>query len=82
MALNTLTVEQAKAVSAWNPGAWTVLEAPDGWYAQKGDARLVSTNTRRPRRFRSIFEAINRLKVEIGVTEFRVITADGKEKAA
>jgi hypothetical protein len=72
--LDTLTVEQARAITAWNPGAWTVTQTPEGrWIAQKGDATLVGTNTRAPRRFRTYAAAISRLHAEVGVTEVRVL---------
>lgn len=52
---------------------WLVYQAGlMEWYARLGDADLCSVNTRKPRRFRSVSEALSRLREEVGVLDFRV----------
>jgi hypothetical protein len=68
-----ITVEQARAVQLFNPGAWTIQRTPEGWICRKGDALLVGINTRKPRVFKTTDGAIKRLKAEAGATEFRVL---------
>lgn len=67
-----ITVEQARAVNAFAPGAWILRETPEGWLAMRGDATLIGVNTRRPRIFASVDTAIRRLGAEVGVKSFKV----------
>jgi hypothetical protein len=67
-----LTVEQARAVHSFSPGAWLLRQTPEGWLAMRGDATLIGTNTRRPRVFKSLDKAVGRLQVEVGARDFRV----------
>ena len=67
-----ITVEQARAVNAFAPGAWTLRQTPEGWLAMRGDATLIGVNSRRPRLFKSLDRAVGRLRAEVGVRDFRV----------
>lgn len=69
-----LTVEQARAVNSFSPGAWLLRQTPEGWLAMRGDATLIGTNTRRPRVFKSLDKAVCRLRAEVGAKDFRVET--------
>ena len=69
-----ITVEQARAVMAFAPGAWTLSETPEGWLARRGDATLIGINTRKPRIFKSLDRAVRRLRDEVGARDFRVET--------
>lgn len=70
-----ITVEQARAVQLFAPGAWTLTRTAEGWVCRKGDAILIGINTRRPRVFKTTDAAIRRLREEAGATEFRVEAA-------
>lgn len=68
-----LTVEQARAVSLFNPGAWVVQQTAEGWVASKGDIPLITTNGRYTRRFPTVGAALARLHAEVGVADIRVL---------
>jgi hypothetical protein len=67
-----ITVEQARAVNAFAPGAWTLRQTPEGWLAMRGDATLIGVNSRKPRLFKSRDRAVGRLRAAGGVHDFRV----------
>lgn len=68
-----LTVEQARAVSLFNPGAWVVQQTAEGWIASKGDIPIITTNGRHTRRFPTVGAALARLHAEVGVFDVRVL---------
>lgn len=70
--MTTVTVEQARAVHAFSPVAWTISETPDGWLVHCGESVLISSVSRKPRLFRSVDTAVRRLGIEVGIKEFKV----------
>ena len=71
--LSGITVEQARAVTMFNPGAWVVQQTAEGWVASKGDVPLITTNGRHTRRFPTVGAALARLHAEVGVSDIRVL---------
>lgn len=70
-----ITVGKARASNVDSPSSWTFLETHEGWLAMCGDATLFSMNSRKPRVFKSLDCAINRLRAEVGVFSFTVEAA-------
>ena len=70
-----ITVEQARAVQAFSPASWTITETPEGWLVHRGQATLISVNSRRPRVFKSLDRAVRRLAAEANVFNFTVEAA-------
>jgi hypothetical protein len=70
-----LTIEQARAVHAISPVPWKLVETSEGWTVETGEARLVVTNGRRPRVFKTLEAAVRQLRDRVGVTNFQVETA-------
>lgn len=70
--LDQVTVQQARAVHSFNPADWTISQTPEGWIVHRGSAVLVSTVSKRARVFASVDTAIRRLKVEVGIMNFKV----------
>lgn len=75
MRLDQMTIDQARAISAFSPGAWTLSETPEGWIARRGSAVLISSNSRKVRHFATVDTAIRRLRSEAGVNDFKVEAA-------
>lgn len=75
MRLDQMTIDQARAISAFSPGAWTLSETPEGWIARRGSAVLISSNSRKVRHFATVDTAIRRLRSEAGVKDFKVEAA-------
>ena len=75
MRLDQMTIDQARAISAFSPGAWTLSETPEGWIARRGSAVLISSNSRKVRHFATVDTAIRRLRSEAGVKNFNVEAA-------
>lgn len=75
MALDRITILQARAVNAFSPAPWTIFETPEGWLVRRGQAVLISTVTKKARLFASVDTAVRRLKAEISATEFKVESA-------
>lgn len=67
-----ITVAQVRAVQALAPQAWTLKQTPGGWIVHRGEATLVSINSRQPRVFKSLDRAVRRLAIEAGVRTFAV----------
>ena len=82
MRLDHITIQQARAVNAFSPATWTISETPEGWKVMRGNATLISSNSRRDRLFASVETAIRRLKAEVGITEFRVHAMSDEKRAA
>ena len=72
--MKQLTIEQARAVHAISPVPWKLVETSEGWTVETGEARLVVTNGRRPRVFKSLEAAVRQLRDRVGVTNFQVET--------
>lgn len=72
--MKQLTIEQARAVQAISPVPWRLVETSEGWTVETGEAKLVVTNGRRPRVFKTIEAAVRQLRDRIGVTDFQVQT--------
>ncbi len=72
--MKQLTIEQARAVQAISPVQWRLVETSEGWTVETGEAKLVVTNGRRPRVFKTIEAAVRQLRDRIGVTDFQVQT--------
>jgi len=69
-----LTIQEARTVARYAPpGAWTMVETPDGWLAKRGQATLTTINTHTPRHFKSLQTGIRWLKTELGLLEFKVV---------
>jgi hypothetical protein len=71
-----VTIEQARAVQAVSPAAWQIVEAPGGWAVRVGAARLVVTNGRRERVFKTVDAAVRQLRTSLGVHRFEVVTSN------
>jgi hypothetical protein len=71
--LSGITVDQARAVTMFNPGAWVVQQTAEGWVASKGDIPLITTNGGHTRRFPTVGAALARLHAEVGVLDVRVL---------
>ena len=72
--MKQLTIEQARAVHAISPVLWKLVETSEGWTVETGEAKLVVTNGRRPRVFKSLEAAVRQLRDRVGVTNFQVET--------
>jgi hypothetical protein len=72
--MKQLTIEQARAVHAISPVPWKLVETSEGWTVQTGEAKLVVTNGRRPRVFKTMEAAVRQLRDQIGVKSFQVET--------
>ena len=72
--MKQLTIEQARAVHALSPVPWKLVETSEGWTVETGEARLVVTNSRRPRVFKTLEAAVKQLRDRVGVTNFQVET--------
>jgi len=72
--MKQLTIEQARAVHAISPVPWKLVETSKGWTVETGEAKLVVTNGRRPRVFKSLEAAVRQLRDRVGVTNFQVET--------
>jgi len=72
--MKQLTIEQARAVHAISPVPWKLVETSEGWTVETGEAKLVVTNGRRPRVFKSLEAAVRQLRERVGVTNFQVET--------
>lgn len=67
-----ITIAQAKAINMFSPATWTITRTPEGWVVHRGEATIVSTHSRKTRVFKTCDGAINRLKREVGITDFKV----------
>jgi len=72
--MKELTIEQARAVHAISPVPWRLVETSEGWTVETGEARLVVTNGRRLRVFKTLEAAVRQLRDRVGVTNFQVQT--------
>ena len=63
-----------EAVHAISPVPWKLVETSEGWTVETGEARLVVTNGRRPRVFKTLEAAVRQLRDRVGVTNFQVQT--------
>ena len=72
--MKQLTIEQARAVQAISQVQWKLVETSEGWTVQTGEAKLVVTNGRRLRVFKSLEAAVRQLRDRVGVTNFQVET--------
>lgn len=70
-----LTIEEARAVQAVRPVPWQVVEETGGWAVRTGQARLVVTNGRKPRLFKSLEAAVRQLQQKVGAKTIEVVTS-------
>jgi hypothetical protein len=76
--LKPITTRHLRQLEPAAMGEWIVQEVEDGGYTVRcGESVLYTINSAKPRVFRSLDAVKQALKLEIGITEFKVEALKG-----
>jgi len=68
--MKKLTIDQARALHGFAPVLWKAVECEDGWTVGTGEAKLVKTNAREVRVFKTLDSVARELRERVGVFSF------------